>query len=143
MVISLLASSWLLAGEQSPVRAVQERQSTATTEMQAERLGIDVVALRRTARGSMLDFRYRVVVPGKAAPLFRTEIKPYLIHQKTGARFIVPTPPKVGALRTTKGIPQAGRHYFIFFANPGGYVKAGDRVTIVIGEHRLENLLVQ
>jgi hypothetical protein len=91
----------------------------------------------------MLDVRYKVLVPEKAAPLFRPEIKPYLIHQKSGARFIVPAPPKVGALRTTRGGGNAGRQYFIFFANPGGYVQAGDLVTIVIGDHRLENLLVQ
>jgi hypothetical protein len=37
----------------------------------------------------------------------------------------------------------AGRQYFIFFANPGKFVKAGDYVTIIHGTHRFEHLQVE
>lgn len=89
----------------------------------------------------MLDFRYRVLDAEKASPLFSRKIKPYLIDQATGATFGVPEPPKVGALRQTRK-PVADRNYFIIFANPGEYIKKGSKVTVVIGDVRIENLIV-
>jgi len=90
----------------------------------------------------MLDFRYRVIDAEKAAPLFDRKIKPHLIDEATGAKFAVPEPPKVGALRTTRP-PQADRNYFIIFANPGRYVKQGNKVAVVIGDFKAERLVVK
>ncbi|MFA5352827.1 MAG: hypothetical protein WC291_01225 [Thermodesulfovibrionales bacterium] len=90
----------------------------------------------------MLDFRYRVIDPVKAAPLFNRKERTYLLDQATGAKFLVPSAPKVGALRTTRP-PQADRNYFALFANPGGFVKKGNKVTVVIGDFKAEDLIVQ
>lgn len=91
----------------------------------------------------MIDFRYRAVDPGKASILFDREAKPYLVHEATNAKFLIPAPAKVGPLRQTTNQPVAGKTYFMMFANPGQYVKTGDKVTIVFGEHRLEHLPVE
>jgi hypothetical protein len=58
---------------------------------------------------------------------------------------MVPSPPKIGPLRQTtrNSGPLAGKTYFIFFANPGKSIKAGDKVTVVIGDFKIENLAVQ
>jgi len=106
-----------------------------------DKWGIKIEGIRLSAAGYMLDFRYRVIDPEKAAPLFDRQTKPYLIDQESGAKFIVPSPPKVGPLRTSNP-PQADRTYFILFANPGKYVKQGNKVTVVIGEFKAENLTV-
>ena len=116
--------------------------SATAAESLRERWGIEVVAIRESAAGYMLDFRYRVLDPAKAAPLFERKIKPYLIDEATGAKFQVPVPPKTGALRTTYP-PKAGRTYFMFFANPGKYIKPGSRVTVVVGDFRADGLIVQ
>jgi hypothetical protein len=49
---------------------------------------------------------------------------------------------KVGLLRS-KGKPEAGRDYFILFGNTGGVVKKGNMVTVVIGDFKVENLVVE
>ena len=110
-----------------------------------DRWGIEIVAIRLSAAGHMMDFRYRVVDPDKAIPILDFKIKPYLIDQKSGAKFEVPTTAKVGSLRQTtrSGKPQVNRVYFVLFGNPGRSVKAGDKVTVVIGEFRAEDLTVQ
>ena len=90
----------------------------------------------------MLDFRFRVLEPDRAAPLLDRSAKPHLIVQATGARVIVPSPPKIGPLRTTQA-PQTGRSYSVIFANPGGYIKRGNQVTVVIGDFRAEDLTVE
>ncbi|MEW6569797.1 MAG: hypothetical protein AB1390_01280 [Nitrospirota bacterium] len=103
--------------------------------------GIQIDGIRLSAGGYMLDFRYRVIDPEKAQPIFDRKEKPYLIDQASGAKFMVPSPPKVGPLRTSNP-PQADRTYFILFANPGKYVKQGNKVTVVIGDFRAEDLTV-
>jgi hypothetical protein len=115
----------------------------AVEETAEQKLGIEIIGIRLSAAGYMLDFRYRAVDPERAAILFDRKTKPYLIHEGTGARFLVPAPAKVGPLRQTTNKPEAGRSYFMMFANPSRYVKAGDRVTIVFGDYRMEHLKVQ
>ena len=107
-----------------------------------ERWGVKVLQIRLSAEGYMLDLRYRVLDAEKAAPLFDREQKAYLIDQATGAKFLVPESPKVGAMRTTRP-PKQDKNYFILFANPGRYVKQGNKVTVVIGDFMAENLIVE
>ncbi len=110
-----------------------------------EQWGIRIEGLRLSAGGSMLDFRYRIIDPEKATPLVRPSIKPHLIDQASGATLTVPTYAKLGPMRSVAryGTPKADRIYFVLFANPGGFVKAGNKVTVVIGEFKAENLVVQ
>lgn len=110
-----------------------------------ERLGIRVEALRLSAAGNMLDFRYRVNDPEKAAPLFDRKIRPYLLDESNGAAFGVPESPKVGQLRSTRrnSDAQTDRDYHILFANPGHMLQAGQKVSLVIGELKLENLVIE
>lgn len=115
----------------------------AKAETTVQRLGIEVESLRLTAGNYMLDFRYRAVDPDRAVVLFDRQIKPYIIHEQTGAKFLIPAPAKVGPLRQTTNKPVAGKSYFMMFANPGQYVKAGDQVTIVFGEFQIEHLAVE
>jgi hypothetical protein len=108
-----------------------------------ESLGIKVDAIRWSAKGYMLDFRYKAIDPEKAAVLFSRKTQPYLLHEATGAIFSVPTTAKVGPLRQTTNKPIAGKSYFMIFGNPGKYVKPGDNVTIIFGNYRIEHLTVE
>lgn len=106
------------------------------------RWGVEIVSLRRTAHGHMLDFRYRVLDPEKATALFERQTKPTLIHQPTGKVLAVPKTAKVGPLRSSD-TPKEGRTYWTFFGNAGGLVKTGDKVTVAIGDFRAPNLIVE
>jgi hypothetical protein len=123
------------AGEAGKVAA---RQGTL-----ADTLGIEIEGIHLSAAGYMLDFRYRVLDPDKAAPLLDRKIQPYLLDEASGAQFAVPDSPKVGRLRPTsrsKVIP--GRNYYILFANPGRFLQAGSKVTVVAGDARINDLTV-
>jgi len=108
-----------------------------------EKLGIKPVAIRLTAAGSMIDFRYSVVDPQKSLPLFDRKIKTYLVNQSNGDKFAVPTDTKIGPLRSSSREPEAGREYFIFFVNPGKLLKRGNKVTVVVGDMKIENLTLE
>jgi len=104
--------------------------------------GIEPMFIRQTAGGYMLEFRYKVLDAEKAAPLFERRTKPILTHADSGARLIVPTPAKTGALRNSNA-PIEGRIYWMFFANPGQLVKPGQLVSIDIGKFHADRLVVQ
>lgn len=109
----------------------------------ADTLGIEVKGLQLSAAGYMLDFRYRVLDPVKAAPLLERKIQPYLLDEASGARLAVPDAPKVGQLRaTSRNKVIAGRTYYMLFANPGRYLRAGSKVTLVAGDARISSLTV-
>jgi hypothetical protein len=109
----------------------------------AEVGGLRVASLRLTADGYMLDLRYRVVDAARALPVLRVNREAYLLHQVSAARFLVPDTPKLGALRQRVEHPAADKTYFIFFANPDRYLKAGDKVTLVIGDNAWPNLTIE
>ena len=127
-----------------------EMEAPGTTEQEAPsragevKLGIRTEGLRLSAAGYMLDFRYRVIDPAKAAPLLDRKVRPYLLDEASGAQLGVPDTAKLGQLRTTgRNKVVRDQDYFILFANPGRFVKAGSKMTMVMGDLRLENLTVE
>jgi hypothetical protein len=104
--------------------------------------GIEVLYVRQTAAGYMLEFRYKVLDAEKAKPLFLRQVKPVLTHVESGTQLIVPTPAKTGALRNSN-VPLAQHAYWMFFANPGKRVSVGDHVNITIGDFEVDGLVVR
>lgn len=104
--------------------------------------GVEILYVRTTAAGYMLEFRYKVLDPDKAKPLFERQTKPQLTHIESGSKFIVPTPAKTGALRNSNP-PLANHTYWMFFANPGQLIKPGEHVNIQIGDFIAKQLAVQ
>lgn len=103
--------------------------------------GVRIESLRLTATGVMLDLRYTVVDARKAKPLFERRSKPVLLDEASGIEVPVPVPAKTGALRNSND-PIAGRTYFMFFTNPGRFIKPGNRVTLTIGPFRVSGIPV-
>ncbi len=128
--------------------AVETAESAAESVAEAEVMdlaaqwGVEVTSVRLTANDHMIDYRYRVLDADKATDLFKRQIKPFLIHQESGKVLAVPETAKLGPLRNSN-IPQEGKIYWMFFGNAGNLVRAGDVVTVVIGEYRVENLVVE
>lgn len=122
----------------APVRSPHPREKTFLKRQ----WGIEVVFVRQTSAGYMLEFRYKVIDAEKALPLFERQTKPILTHVETGAQMVVPTPAKTGALRNSN-LPQEGRIYWMFFANPGKFVEVGDEVAIDIGKFHIDGLIVE
>ena len=105
------------------------------------RWGVEVMGISRTSGGYMLEFRFKVLDAHLAAPLFDHKIRPYLLDPRTGAKMIVPSPEKVGELRSVN-TPEAGRNYWMIFANPGGVIKPGTLVDVIVGDFRADGLIV-
>jgi len=139
------AQSAQLCASNSPAPpAVLATNTTASyAAMLRAQWGIEITSLRLSAHGRMVDFRYRVLDPAKAAMLAKRENKPQLIDQASGAILLVPNTPKLGPLRQSAARLMQGKIYFTLFGNARCIVKSGSKVTVVIGAFKAENLTVQ
>jgi hypothetical protein len=144
----LMVPAWAPAAPTDEPATATEKAAEAEPTAEAEAMdlaaqwGIEITSIRLTANDYMIDYRYRVLDADKATDLFKRQIKPYLIHQETEKVLAVPETAKLGPLRNSN-IPQEGKIYWMFFGNGGDLVKAGDKVTVVIGDFRVENLVVE
>jgi hypothetical protein len=137
-------SAVLMMSSSGSAAAAEAPATPADHSEVEEKLGIKIVGLRRSSAGYMIDFRYRVLDPAKAASLLDRKIKPYLLDEASGAQLGVPDAPKVGQLRpTSRNNVIPGRNYYILFANPGRYLNAGSKVTLVAGDVRIGDLTVE
>ena len=84
--------------------------------------------------------------PGIAPAYRRKDRRDTLVHELAEHirfhRYHVPNPPKVGAVRTTRP-PQPGRTYFMLFGNPARFVKPGNKVAVMAGDFKADNLVVE
>jgi len=135
----------LTAGCVSPPASVKpDRAATrAPSSSMKEKWGIEITSLRMSGNGHLIDFRYRVLDPVKAGTLADRKYSPCMIDQATGTKLVVPNTPKLGPLRQSASRLEAGKIYFMLFANSGRMVKSGSKVTITIGDFKAENLSVQ
>ena len=129
--------------------AAPARQSPYTPDRFAGRAGlnyrliwgVDALSVRLVESGELVRFSYRVLDPAKSRVLNDKQAEAKMDDPKAGVSLVVPTLEKVGQLRQTS-TPQAGRSYWMTFSNKGRHVKRGDRVDVVIGPFRANNLVV-
>lgn len=127
---------------QSSVPAVKQGVLTAAEESDILwRWGIRIECMRLASSGYMLEFRYKILDGNKAQPLFDPRSRPLLRDDASGFESVVPSPPTTGSLRSTYDA-KAGRTYFMFFANPSRFLKAGSTVTVTIGNFRVSGIPV-
>ncbi|MEJ2618970.1 MAG: hypothetical protein P8163_01650 [Candidatus Thiodiazotropha sp.] len=115
-----------------------------TVKKIADKWGIELLSLHLTAAGYMIDFRFKVLDLEKAKIFFDQRIKPYLKVEKSNAKLPIPMAANVGAFRATnrgKNI-KPNKTYYMVFGNPDAHVKSGEKVTMVIGDFKAENLTV-
>jgi hypothetical protein len=123
--------------------STQELDPKVVKELK-EGWGVELLGIRNTAAGNFMDFRFKVVDAEKSLPLFDHRIKPYVIAEKSEIKLPVPMAAKVGAFRPTnrgKNI-KADKIYYMLFGNPDRHVKTGEKVTVVIGDFKVEHLVV-
>jgi hypothetical protein len=144
VLVWLAALAFIALDQPSPSQAAapEAAQPKKTVVADPEKnAGIKIVSLRPTSAGQMLDLRFQVVDPEKSKAVLDKNKKAYLLDGKTGKTLPVPVT-KSGPMRQTTLKPEAGRVYFMLFANPGGMVKEGSRVSLVIGDFRKDDIIV-
>lgn len=128
------------AVQEQPAEMTAPAPKPATVE---EQWGIRVKRISLTANGHMIDLRYKVIDPVKAKPFLAAGVNPQLVDARTGVKMGVPTTPKMGSLRQKTRAPEAGREYFMLFGNRGGLIRTGSRVSLVVGDAKIDDIIVE
>lgn len=132
---ALVLAAWLAAG-----CASAPPQPSASSDGDP---GIRVESLRLSAADYMLDLRFRVTDPARAAPFFSPRTELVLVDPASGARLAVPNTPKLGKLRQVVRSGASERRYFVLFANPGRQVRPGSQLTLVADGTPIARLTVE
>ena len=119
-----------VAAGQDPAEMVQSAFEDKT--------GVRVVRVSITGQGGLIDLRYQVVDPDKAAILHEREYRPALIDEATGKLLNTPWMD-----HGHSGTFRAGVTYYDLLVNSAGVLKRGSVVSVVIGDTRLEHARVR
>lgn len=109
-----------------------------------EKYGVRFTQIGVTADGGMVDVRYKILDPDKAMALMGgmsgmgdESATPELLVE--GANVAIEN----SEVMSMKQLPEPGSVQFILYANPKGIVVPGTRLTIIVGNLRLEHVVAQ
>ena len=140
VIVLALGVAGFLAARTIPSAAdVRSGTEAVTPQEFAAHTGITVSLVGVTAAGGMIEFRYRVLDPDKASLLVHQEDRrPIIVVEDTGATLVLSSRP-----HNNKAELNLGGTYFFLFPNANNAVHDGTKVTIVIGDVRLEHVVAR
>jgi hypothetical protein len=108
-------------------------------------LGIVVHGLHLSAHGYILDLRYRITDPRRAAALLDSKSRIQLLDPRRGAALGIPESPVIGPMRQTarNHVLYQDRDYFVLFVNPAHAVQAGEMLALAIDGKAVAQLRVE
>lgn len=103
--------------------------------------GVDNPKVHLTNSGNLVRFTAHVVNAERAKVLADERATPALVARRAGVALQVPQMENVGKLRQISAV-ENGKDVWMVFSNKGFPVRTGDRVDVVVGDFRVENLVV-
>ena len=107
-------------------------------QVQARKLGIEVLGVQRMADGDVARLNYRVVDYERAKRALRGQVA--LLREGAASPLGVLSAGRLGPLRQRP--TREGRRQFMLFMDPGRTLHGGDRVILTIGEARITGIPV-
>ncbi len=135
----LLAAVVALAGwfAWQAAREVQLPGTPASAEAVEAKYGIRITHIAVLADGGLIDFRFQVLDPDKALPLFSLDGRPLLYSEATGKEVdSLYHPPMSHDV-------VAGQSRYFLYNDRGGAIQRGMSVSVVLGDLRLEHIIVK
>jgi len=126
---------WMIASQVTG-NLVQSRQEKAIAAFEAD-TGIRVLRIALTAGGGILDLQYQVIDPDKALVVHDTDNPPMMLDEKTNLVFANPFHDHAAREVHTAVT------YHEMIMNGSGLLQRGSKVTLGIGESKLEHLVAQ
>lgn len=136
LVVGLVGAWFLRPGRADDVRS---GTTLVTTDGLAARYGIDITLIGVTAAGGMVDFRYQVTDTDKADLVIHDlDLFPKIVEEDTGATLVMRSLPHSHNQKL-----ELGGNYFFLLPNGNNALHPGSSVTLVIGDVRVEHMIVQ
>ena len=145
--MAIVAAGLLVVGLVRHERPVQQPDAAAAitwarplvdADELAQRSGVRVSLVAVTGGGGLVDLRYQVLDPNAAAAVHDPKTPPAVVDEHTG--LVVQN---LLMNHAHSGIYRAGATYYLVFENPGNWVRRGSKVTVLLGNARLEHITVR
>lgn len=128
-------AAWMIASQYSG--SFWPDQAAMAQAAFEEATGIRLVRVASTAQGGMIDLQYQVMDPDKALIIHDDENPPTLIDDATG--LVLATPFHDHGFKKLR----PALTYHVLIVNGDGLLKRGSTVTLIVGQSRLEHVVVQ
>jgi hypothetical protein len=139
-VVALGASIAVAMGLGNQKPDIRDGTTLVDNEGLAQRYGINIKLIALSAAGGLVDFRYQVVDPDKAdSVIHNVKNYPKLIVEETGETIVMTSLPHSHNSNSV----QVGGTYFFLLANSHNAIHKGSRLTVVVGDARVEHYVVQ
>ena len=135
MIILVIIS--VVGGLLSLPQGVRLPGQPATEAAVQDKYGIRITHLAVLADGGLIDFRFQVLDPDKAAPLFELENRPLLYVEASGLKVDSLYHPPHGHTIV------AGKSQYFIYNNHQGAIRSGSPVAVVMGDLRLEHIVAK
>ncbi|MHB0869032.1 MAG: hypothetical protein ACYC5J_06195, partial [Chloroflexota bacterium] len=122
--------------------ALPARQVADPTTVETK-WGFRVVRLAVVAGGGLVDLRFEILDPNKADPVLNPSQAVLLLDEASGRTVGTARFSKIGELRQRPTAWETGKLYYMGFSNSGGLIKPGSSVSLIVGDYRLEHLVVR
>ena len=135
LVLFAVLALWMLAARPAGGGEAARQADRAAFEA---RTGLRPVHVAVTGGGGLIDLRYQVVDPDKAAAVHDPKRPPGVVDSGTGRILNVPL-----MQHGHKGPMRAGGTYYALLLNLGGLIQQGEEVAIAMGDSRLGHIRVR
>lgn len=133
IVVLIGAAGWRLLAS-APAALPGQPVSEAAI---ADKYGIRMTHIAVLADGGLIDFRFQILDPDKASPLFDLATRPVMYVEATGQKVdSLYHPPHGHDLA-------AGQSQYFIYNNQNGAIKSGQAVSVVLGDLRLEHIIAK
>lgn len=103
-----------------------------------DRSGVEITRVAVSGDGGLVDLRFKVIDPNRAATLHDARTPPAVVDEKTG--LVVH---QLLMNHAHSGAFKPGVTYYLVFENPGNWVRRGGRVTVLLGDAQVEHVQVR
>ncbi len=103
-----------------------------------DRVGVHITHVAISGGGGLIDLRYEVIDPDKAAAVHDEATPPVIVDDTSG---VVVDQLLMGHAHS--GTFKAGQTYYLIFENPGNLVQTGSTVSVLLGNAEVEHVPVQ
>jgi hypothetical protein len=140
-VVGLVAWFAGSPGDDAPaaekVASIQTGRQVVSQAGLVDLTGVRIARVTLTAGGGLVDLRYQVVDPDKAAAVHDPSTPPGVIDEETG---VVVNNLFMGHMH--KGELKAAVTYYLVFENPGDILHRGSTVSVLLGNAQVEHVVV-
>lgn len=135
-ILMLVALAGWMVISQFAGSLVRNRQAAALATFE-EQTGVRILRVVMTSGGGMVDIQYQVLNPDKALIVHDDDNPPTLVDEANG--LLIATPFHEHSFREL----HTAVTYHEIIMNSGGLLQRGSRITLTIGEAKLEHMIVQ